>query len=67
MSERDPNRLPTTVVPSHYELALTPDLEAATFRGTQIVTVEVTEPVTELVVHALDLSIDEAWLERDGE
>jgi len=64
--ERDPNRLPTTVVPSHYAIELAPDLDAASFAGTVAVEVEVTEPVTELVLHALDLEIHEAWLERDG-
>lgn len=66
MPERDPNRLPTTVVPSHYDLELAPDLEAATFTGTVAATVEVTEAVDELVLHALDLDVAEAWLEADG-
>jgi len=65
--QRDPNRLPTSVVPSHYELHLVPDLDAATFSGTQAVTVEVHESVDELVLHALDLEIDRIWLERDGQ
>jgi puromycin-sensitive aminopeptidase len=67
VTERDPNRLPTTVVPSHYDLVLAPDLAAATFAGTAVVTVEVTEAVHEVVVHALDLDITEAALVRDGE
>ncbi|CAN5669230.1 M1 family metallopeptidase [soil metagenome] len=62
MPERDPNRLPTTVLPSHYALVLAPDLEAATFTGTAEVTVSVVEAVDEIVLHALDLDITEAWL-----
>ncbi|MFN8018977.1 MAG: M1 family metallopeptidase [Acidimicrobiales bacterium] len=66
MGLRDHGRLPTEVVPSHYELELAPDLEAATFTGTEVVTLVVTEPVAELILHALDLDIHEAWVERDG-
>ena len=55
MPERDPNRLPTTVVPSHYDLHLAPDLDAASFTGTAAIDIEVTEPVDEIVLHALDL------------
>jgi puromycin-sensitive aminopeptidase len=66
--EHDLNRLPTTVVPTHYDLELAPDLEAATFAGTAEVTVIVTEPVEVLILHALDLEIAEAWLEgSEGE
>ena len=68
MAAHDLNRLPTTVVPSHYDLELAPDLEAATFAGTAEVTLVVTEAVDELILHALDLEITEAWLEgSDGE
>ena len=68
MAAHDLNRLPTTVVPSHYDLELAPDLEAATFAGTAEVTLIVTEPVDELILHALDLEISEAWLEgAEGE
>ncbi|WP_421118806.1 M1 family metallopeptidase [Aquihabitans daechungensis] len=63
MPEHDLNRLPTTVVPTHYDLELAPDLEAATFSGTAAVTVIATEPVDVLILHALDLEIAEAWLE----
>ena len=63
MPEHDLNRLPTTVVPSHYDLELAPDLDAATFAGTSEVTLIVTEPVDQLILHALDLDITEAWLE----
>jgi puromycin-sensitive aminopeptidase len=62
-----PHRLPRTVVPSRYELTLEPDLDAATFAGFESVTVEVVEPVDELIVNAVELEIDEAWLERAGD
>ncbi|MBA2497135.1 MAG: M1 family peptidase, partial [Acidimicrobiia bacterium] len=58
----DRHRLPRTVVPSRYELALAPDLDAATFGGTVAVSIDVTEPVDEVVLNALELDLDEAWL-----
>ena len=67
MAPHDLNRLPTNVVPSHYDLELAPDLAEATFTGTETVTLVITEPVDQLHLHALDLEISEAWLQADGE
>jgi len=41
MAQVDPYRLPTTVLPSRYELELRPDLDAATFEGTVAIDVDV--------------------------
>jgi len=60
------HRLPTTVVPSRYGLTIEPDLDAATFTGTEAVSVEVTEPVDEIVLHAKDLEVSDVWLEGPG-
>ena len=67
MTERDPNRLPTSVTPRHYDLWFHPRLEDAAFTGSADVDVTVHEPVEEIVLHALDLDILDAALERDGE
>src|SRR4051794_37249083 len=60
-------RLPRTVLPRRYELRIEPDLGAATFTGTEDVAVEVVEVVDRILLNAVDLDIDEAWLlDRDG-
>jgi puromycin-sensitive aminopeptidase len=61
-SELDRYRLPRSVVPSHYDLVLEPDLDSATFSGTVGVDVEVVEPVDSIVLNALDLEISSAEL-----
>src|SRR5215467_9361857 len=60
-------RLPTTVVPNRYDLRLEPDLDAATFRGEEVVQITVEEPVTEIVLNAAELVIESVAVERgDG-
>jgi aminopeptidase N len=63
----NPDRLPRTASPSRYDLVLAPDLEAATFTGSVDVAVDVHRPVDELVCNAVDLEIDEAWVDVRGE
>jgi puromycin-sensitive aminopeptidase len=62
-----PYRLPRNVRPLRYELTIEPDLERATFRGessTEVLVVDVTDTI---VLNAIELEIDEAWIERpDG-
>ncbi len=50
-------RLPNTVVPSRYAIRLEADLERTTFAGEQTVWVTVREPVTEVLLNAVDLEI----------
>jgi puromycin-sensitive aminopeptidase len=63
MQDEGDYRLPRTVIPSRYELTLEPDLDAATFAGFESVAIEVREAVDEVVVNAVELEIEEAWLE----
>ena len=55
-------RLPRTVLPLRYELTIQPNLDAATFQGSEDVAVQVIEVVREIVLNAVDLEIDEAWI-----
>ncbi len=56
-------RLPKTVVPSHYEIDLTPNFEELTFRGTVAIDVDVLEPVSSILINAHELTIGEASVE----
>ncbi|MBA3364011.1 MAG: M1 family metallopeptidase, partial [Actinobacteria bacterium] len=63
MPEPDqPYRLPRTVVPSRYDLTLEPDLDTGAFDGAIQITIEVVEPVTEIVLNANELRLDDATL-----
>jgi puromycin-sensitive aminopeptidase len=55
-------RLPKTVRPRHYQLAIAPDLDAATFEGTTVVSLDLTEPLTEIVCNAAELKLHSAVL-----
>jgi puromycin-sensitive aminopeptidase len=52
-------RLPRSVAPRRYDLSLSLDPEAGTFRGRATVAVTASEPARRLVLHALDLSFEE--------
>ncbi len=58
-----PYRLPRTVLPSRYQIALEPDLDAASFTGTVDIEVEVTEPVSDIWLNAAELEIHSASIE----
>ena len=57
-----PYRLPRTVVPSRYDLTLEPNLETGAFIGAIEIAIEVVEPVTEIVLNANELRLDDATL-----
>jgi puromycin-sensitive aminopeptidase len=66
-TSENPHRLPRTVVPRRYDLTLAPDLDAATFAGTEVVEVEVLERTATVVLNALDIEIDEATARVGGD
>jgi puromycin-sensitive aminopeptidase len=63
--DADPYRLPRTVIPRRYELTIEPDFVAASFVGHEAINVRVREPVDEILLNAVELEIQEAYL-TDG-
>ncbi|MGA2694905.1 MAG: M1 family metallopeptidase [Terriglobales bacterium] len=59
-------RLPSSVVPSHYELFLDPDIAAKTFSGEETIDVQVTARTREIVLNSLDLDISSAQITYAG-
>ena len=55
-------RLPRGAVPTRYDLVLEPDLDTASFAGSEDVALEVRESLDELVLNAAELEIDAGWL-----
>jgi len=63
----DPYRLPESVRPSHYELALDLDLEAEAFEGSVAIDVHVIEPTNLIVLNADQLEIESATVTTSDE
>ena len=57
-------RLPRRVVPRHYRLRMEPDLDTATFAGSEVVTLDVVEATDHVVLNAAELQIDQALFVR---
>jgi puromycin-sensitive aminopeptidase len=53
----NPFRLPRTVLPSRYEVSLTPDLDAAIFTGTVTIAANAIAAASEIVMNAIELDI----------
>jgi puromycin-sensitive aminopeptidase len=62
----NPYRLPRAVVPHRYDLTLEPDLAVATFSGQETIRLGVTEQVSEILLNAHQLQIQQAEL-RNGD
>ncbi|MEI9898714.1 MAG: M1 family metallopeptidase [Chthoniobacter sp.] len=59
--------MPKTVIPQRYEVRIDPDVEKAVFSGDETITLEVRQPVREIVLHANGLEISNAKLKAAQE
>lgn len=60
-------RLSSDVVPTRYEISLTPDLEKFVFDGEEIVHLTLKKPVKSIALHAKELTVHEARVDREGD
>jgi puromycin-sensitive aminopeptidase len=57
---QNPHRLPRSVVPSRYDIELSPDLETFTFDGNETIAIDIREPVADIVLNAIEIDIESA-------
>jgi len=63
-SRAEAQRLPGGVVPEHYTLALTPDLKAATFAGTESIGVHVAAATNTITLNSAEIKIQDVTVEQ---
>jgi len=66
MTKKSFSRLPASVVPNHYLIKLKPDLVKLTFQGEVTITVEVKEPVSEVLCNGSNLEIQSCSINCGG-
>jgi aminopeptidase N/puromycin-sensitive aminopeptidase len=59
-------RLPATAIPTHYTLALTPDLKAATFSGVESIDVDVKAPANSITLNAIEIAFQSVTIDANG-
>ncbi len=59
-------RLPGSVVPTHYTLALTPDLKAATFSGAESIDVNIRQPTRTITLNAIEIAFQSVSIDSGG-
>ncbi len=59
-------RLPTTVIPTHYTLKLTPDLNAATFTGVESIDVNIGQPTRSITLNAIQIDFQSLAIYPNG-
>ncbi|MEX0768598.1 MAG: M1 family metallopeptidase, partial [Microthrixaceae bacterium] len=56
-----PYRLPITVIPTRYDLEIWPDLQGTTFEGSVLITVEIAERCSQILLNAVGLKVQNVW------
>src|SRR5580693_3952786 len=62
-----PGKLPKTVIPGHYAIELTPDLQKLTLAGTESVDIEVREPTAKVTLNAVNIALASAGVDDDAQ
>ncbi len=59
-------RLPTTVIPTHYNLKFAPDLKAATFTGDESIDVNIAAPTKSITLNAIEINFESVTIIPNG-
>jgi aminopeptidase N len=59
-------RLPADIVPEHYDIAVTPNLQAATFSGTERIAVTLKQATATIVLNAAEIEFDNVTVSSGG-
>ena len=62
-----PGKLSKTVIPVHYAIELTPDLESLALPGVEVIDIEVREPTARLTLNAINTTFSSATLDDDAQ
>ena len=59
-------RLPSSVIPQHYQLSLTPDLKNATFTGAESINITLTKPTDTILLNSAEIAFQSATIKEQG-
>ncbi len=66
MSASEAVVLPSNAIPSKYTLRLRPDLEKFVFSGEEVIDLDISETITEIMMNSSEIEIESAQLESGG-